>query len=81
MLDDAARKVLTVMWNLYRNDPSIIVIADLCKKTQRNESQIKEAINHLVKEDYVLWDKQSNTFRVLYNREEAKPAKWRGWST
>lgn len=80
MLDDAARKVLTVMWNVYRNDPSKIDIADLSKKTQRSEAQIKEAINHLVKEDYVLWDKESNTFRVLYSREDSKPVKWRGWN-
>lgn len=80
MLDDAARKILTVMWNTYRNEPSKIDLPYLCQKSQRTEAQVKEAINLLVKEAYVIWDKAANTFRVIYNREEAKPATWRGWS-
>lgn len=81
MLDDAARKIITVMWNTYRNDPSQINLAYLCQKSQRTEFQVKEVINLLVKEDYVIWDKATNTFRVIYNREDVKPIEWRGWST
>ncbi|MGO4696609.1 hypothetical protein AB4Z50_20220 [Paenibacillus sp. 2TAB26] len=79
MLDDAARKVLTVMWNVYRNDPSIIDVYYLSQKAQRTEEQVKDAINELVKEGFVLWDRKANTFKVLYNREAAKPVMSRGW--
>lgn len=79
MLDDAARKVLTVMWNVYRNDSSIIDIDYLSQKTQRTEGQVKDAINILVKEGFVLWDRKANTFKVLYNREAAKSVMPRGW--
>lgn len=81
MLGDGERKVLTVLWNTNRNEPSKLDIPYLSKRSQRSESQIKEAINILVKEGYVLWDKAANTFRVIYNRDEAKPVMWRGWSS
>lgn len=80
MLDDNARKVLTVLWNTNRNDPSKLDMPYLCQKSQRSEVQIKEAINNLVKEGYVLWDRATNTFRVLYSREKEK-LQWRGWNT
>lgn len=73
MLGDDARKILTVMWNTYRNDPSRIDLAYICLKSQRTVDQVKDAINLLVKEEYVLWDKGANTFRVIYSRESSKP--------
>lgn len=78
MLDDTSRKVLTVMWNVYRNEPSRIDIANICKKSQRSEDQVKGAINSLVKEEFVLWERRTNTFRVIYSREEAKQTKFLG---
>jgi predicted transcriptional regulator len=72
VLDDTARKVLTVMWNVYRNDPSGIDTKYISQRSQRTEEQVKSAINHLVTEGFVLWDRKDNTFRVLYNREDAK---------
>ncbi|WP_054024958.1 hypothetical protein [Bacillus sp. FJAT-28004] len=80
MLDDAARKVLTVMWNVYRNDPSKIDVDIISRRAQRTEEQVKAAINKLVKEGFVLWDIKANAFNVLYNREAAKPVMPRGWN-
>lgn len=78
MLGDDARKILTVMWNTYRNDPSKIDLSYICQKSQRTIDQVKDAINLLVKEEYVLWDREANTFRVIYSREDSKPVKLQG---
>lgn len=73
MLDDNARKVLIVLWNTFQHEPFIINLTYLCQRSQRSETQIKDAINLLVKEGYVLWDKNANTFRVIYSREHLNP--------
>jgi hypothetical protein len=80
MLDDTTRKILTVIFNVYRDNPSIIDVAYISHKSQRTEDQVKESINILVKEGLILWDQQNNTFKVLYNRIENKPVVWRGWN-
>lgn len=74
MLDDRARKVLTVLFNVYRNNPSSIDILYISQRSLRTEDQVKEAINELVKEGFIFWDRNENTFKVLYSRAEAKPA-------
>lgn len=79
MLDDTARKVLTVLWNVYRDKPSIIDIAYISQRAQRTDDQVKEAINELIKEEFVFWDRKANLFKVLYSREAAKPVLYRGW--
>ena len=76
MLDDVARKVLTILWNTYRNDPFTIDVAHISHRAQRTDGRVKIAINTLVKEGFVLWDRQSKNFRVLYNHEDAKPKRW-----
>ncbi|WP_028611090.1 hypothetical protein [Paenibacillus harenae] len=68
MLDDTTRKVLTVLWNTYRNEPCRIDISYISQRSQRKEEQVKEAVNQLVKEGFVLWDRKENSFRVMTNR-------------
>jgi DNA-binding MarR family transcriptional regulator len=80
MLDDNARKILMLLWHTIHHEPSMIDISYLCHRSQRNETQVKEAINLLVKEGYVLWDKGANTFRVIYTRESEKHPKAWGWN-
>ncbi|WP_054029202.1 hypothetical protein [Bacillus sp. FJAT-28004] len=80
MLDDTARKVLTVLFNVYRNNPSSIDILYISQLSLRTVDQVKDAINELVKEGFVLWDRKANAFKVLYNREAAKPVMPRGWN-
>lgn len=75
MLEDGARKVLTVLWNTYRNEAAEIDLPYLCQRSQRTERQVKEAVNLLVKEGYLIWDKASHKIRVLYHREEEKAAR------
>ncbi|MBD2871411.1 hypothetical protein [Paenibacillus arenilitoris] len=78
MLDDTSRKVLTVLWNTYRNDPCRIDVGYVSQRSQRTEDQVKDAINLLVKEGFVLWDRKEHSFRVMYVRAEDKPAPNRG---
>lgn len=73
MLDDNARKVLIVLWNTFQHKPSKINVPYLSQRSQRSEDQIKDAINLLVKEGFVLWDRNANTFQILYSREHLKP--------
>ncbi|WP_054029026.1 hypothetical protein [Bacillus sp. FJAT-28004] len=80
MLDDTARKVLTVLFNVYRYNPSNIDILYISQRSLRTEDQVKDAINELVKEGFVFWDRKENTFKVLYSREEAKPVVWGRWN-
>lgn len=77
MLNDTTRKVLTVLFNVYRDNPSFIDVFFISQRTLRTEAQVKEAVNELVKEGFVFWDRKANTFKVLYCREEAKPVAWR----
>ncbi len=81
MLDDVTRKILTVMWNINRDELSTIDVGYISHRSQRTEQQVKAAINELVKEGFVLWDRQTNMFKVLYSREDLKlkPITWRGW--
>ncbi|CAM4280342.1 hypothetical protein PAEN110709_06195 [Paenibacillus endophyticus] len=72
MLDDVTRKVLTVLWNVYRDDPSFIDVGYISQRAQRTEQQVKAAINELVKEGFVFWDRKANLFKVLYSREGLK---------
>ncbi len=77
MLDDVARKILIVMWNINRDELSTIDVGYISHRSQRTPQQVKDAINELVKEGFVLWDRQANMFKVLYSRESLKPAPWR----
>lgn len=81
MLDDTTRKVLTVLWNTYRNEPCEIDIEYISQRSQRTSDQVKASINSLVKDEYVLWDRKENSFRVMYNRAESKLTQWRGWTS
>jgi len=64
VLDDTSRKVFTVLWNTYRNDPFIIDVELISQRSQRTEDQVKDAVNELVKERYLYWNKEAGTFQI-----------------
>jgi hypothetical protein len=77
MLDDTARKILTVLWNTKRHNPFRIDIKRLKRLSRREIPQIKDAINLLVKEEYLLWDKVNNSFKIQYASPDEKPKPWK----
>jgi len=64
VLDDTSRKVFTVLWNTYRNDPFILDVGLISQRSQRTEEQVKAAVNELVKERYLFWVKEAGTFQL-----------------
>ena len=65
MLDDTNRKVLRVLFSLNFFNPQSIDINKLVRLSGRTEQQVKDAVNSLVSERYVEWDKQNNMFKVM----------------
>jgi len=65
VLDDTSRKVLRVLFSLNFFNPQSIDINKLVRLSGRTEQQVKDAVNSLVSERYVEWDKQNNMFKVM----------------
>ncbi|MGO4371969.1 hypothetical protein AB4Z21_14490 [Paenibacillus sp. MCAF20] len=72
MLSDDARKVLAVLWSLNRYGEFKVDMKELRRKSQRTEPQVRDALNELYKEGYLLWDKLNGIFRLLYSSELEK---------
>lgn len=72
ILSDVARKVLTVLWNQNGYKEFGVNLKEISKKAQRTEQQIRDALNELYIEEFLLWDKKTNVFRLLYSREDEK---------
>lgn len=66
MLDDTQRKVYKIIGNKYRYEWFTIDVALLTRLSMRTEQQVKDAVNYLVKEGYLQWDKKENMFRVPF---------------
>lgn len=65
MLDDTSRKILRILFSLNFFNFSQIDVSYIARVSIRSEQQVKEAINNLVIEQYIEWDKQDNAFKVL----------------
>jgi hypothetical protein len=67
MLDDTSRKVLRILYNLYRYDDFKLEIETLARYAMRSERQIKDAINTLVKDKYLV--KDQGVFMISKNKQ------------
>jgi len=65
MLGDTSRKVLRMLFSLNFFNPQKVDINQLVRLSGRTERQVKNAVNSLVSERYVEWDKQNNMIKVL----------------
>lgn len=65
MLDDTTRKILRIMFSLNYFNYSQIDVTHLARVSIRSVQQVKEAINTLITEQYVEWNKEDNTFKVI----------------
>jgi len=70
MLDDTSRKVLRILFNLYRFNEFTIDVELLARYAMRTEIQIKNSINTLVKDKYLLWDKVKGLYMIDRNMQE-----------
>lgn len=55
MISDDARKVLAVIWNMYRHE-WVDIIPDLptiCLRAGRSERVVRDALNELIKAEYL----------------------------
>jgi len=66
MLDDTTRKVYKIIGNKYRYEWFAIDLAILVRLSMRTEQQVKDAVNFLVREGYLQWDRKDNKFRVPF---------------
>jgi hypothetical protein len=62
--------VLRILYNLYRFSEFQIEVKQLAQYAMRTENQIKDAINTLVKDKYIFWDKDKNEFMIDTNKQE-----------
>lgn len=70
MLDDTSRKVLRILFNLYRFNEFTIDVELLARYAMRTPKQIKTAVNALVKDKYLLWDKEQGLFIIDTDKQE-----------
>lgn len=70
MLDDTSRKVLRILFNMYRFSEFTIDVKQLAHYAMRTERQIKNAVNTLVKDKYLLWNKEQRLFMIDTNKQE-----------
>ncbi len=81
MLSDDARKVLLIVWSMYRSEWANYTkdIPVICRRSGRTERRARDALNELVKLGY-LEHKEGHT-RVLFaselQREKQMTAAWR----
>lgn len=66
MMDDTTRKVRLVIYHNYRNEWAAIDLKLICRFSMRSEQQVKDAINWLVKEGYLQWDKNAKLIRIPF---------------
>lgn len=65
MLDDTSRKVLRVLFSNHFFHEFELDIDFVVRRSMRSEQQVKDAINKLVSEQFVKWNKKDNTFKVI----------------
>ena len=70
MLTDTERKVLRILYNLYRHDPAEINLPALERYAQRSPVQLLEALGGLRDKGLIEWDAERGLVRVIY---------WRAW--
>lgn len=74
MMDDTDRKILRVMWNLYRFNAARINVGRLSRLSGRSKDQITGTLTRLCEERYIKWDEASATVQVI-ELDERKPLK------
>jgi len=66
MFDDTTRKIYRILYNKHQFDEFYINVVQLARVSLRTEKQVKESVNWLVRESYINWNKQTNTFKFPY---------------
>jgi len=66
VLDDTTRKVYRIIGNKYRYEWFTLDVALIARHAMRTEQQVKDAVNKLVKDGYLKWDKKENRFMVPF---------------
>ncbi len=65
MLPDTERKLLQILWNRNRFAETKISIKQLSIKSQRSLHIVKRGLNFLAESDYIEWNENANTVKVL----------------
>lgn len=66
MLDDTTRKVYRILYNRNSHFEFNIDVSKLARLSMRTEQQVKDAVNWLVKERYINWDKEKGVFKIPF---------------
>lgn len=65
MLDDTARKMLSIFYTLYRYDPAHVDLDRLSRLFGRSKTKIVKAIRSLAEAQYISWDERESIIRVV----------------
>lgn len=81
MLSDDARKILAIVWSMYRSEWAIYTkdIPLICQRSGRSEKRVRDALNELVKLGYL--EHKEGFTRALFasplEREKHLTKAWR----
>jgi hypothetical protein len=71
MLTDTERKLLQIIWSMYRDfEPHHIYMPDLLRYSQRRERQVLKALDSLAASKHIEWDRHLKTVRFIRTEEE-----------
>jgi|GEM_PF-3349469 len=64
MLDDTSRKVLRILFNLYRGDIFYLDIELISRYSNRSEERVKAAVKKLIELEYLGWHETRNRYKI-----------------
>ncbi|MFF2887861.1 hypothetical protein [Paenibacillus sp. NPDC057967] len=69
MLDDTARKLHRIFFNLYRSASARVDVNRLARLSGRTPGQITAAMRELADERYITWDERTGIVQVVEPNE------------
>jgi len=64
-LDDNARRVLRMLFDLYRAEANRLDVDRLMRLSGKSKDMIMPAIEQLLEKRYIIWDRESGVMQVL----------------
>lgn len=64
MLDDTSRKVLRILFNLYRGEIFYLDVELISRYSFRSEERVKDAVKKLIELEYLGWNETRNRYKI-----------------
>lgn len=80
MIKDNSRKIQTMIFHLYGYEEFKINVAYIARLSTRSEIQVKEAVNDLIINKLLQWDKKTDIYKLLPPPREVKSNRYYDWS-